>query len=108
MYFSYNKKTKTAILLLKVKASAKTSCIHGFVDVNGSQLLRISIKAAPEDGKANVAIIKMLADIWGLRQNQLEIVRGTTSSAKMLAIMEVDRADVEGVVFKIHPGSSPG
>jgi len=75
---------------LKVKAGAKTSCIHGFVDVNGSYLLKISIKAPPEDGKANTAIIKMLADKWGLRQNQLEIVKGTTNSTKMMAIKEVD------------------
>ena len=90
MNFSYNEQTKTATMLLKVKANAKASCIHGFVDVNGSQLLRISIKATPEDGKANVAIIKMLANEWSLRQNQLEIVKGATSSIKVLVVKDVE------------------
>ena len=76
MYFSYNEKTKTAIIPLKVKAGAKESTIHGFIDLDGTHILKISVKAAPEDGKANNAIIKMLADKWDLKQNQLEIVKG--------------------------------
>ena len=91
MYFSHDNKTKTSIILLKVKAGAKTSCIHEFVEINGSHLLKLSIKATPEDGKANAAIIKMLADKWGVRQNQLEIVKGTTSSIKTLVIKNVEK-----------------
>ncbi len=100
MNFSYNDKTKTALILLKVKAGAKTSCIHGFTDVNGSQLLKISINAAPEDGKANVAIIKMLAKEWGLKQNQLEIIKGTTSSSKILALKDITKKDVENIMLQ--------
>jgi len=92
MYFSYNEKTKTAVVPLKVKAGAKESTIHGFVDINRTHILKISVKAAPEDGKANNAIIKMFADKWNLRQTQLEIIKGSSGSSKLLAIKDVDRS----------------
>jgi uncharacterized protein (TIGR00251 family) len=95
MHFSYNDKTKTATILLKVKAGAKRSCIDGFDDINGLQMLKISIKAAPQNGKANIAIIKMLSDIWGLKQNQLEIIKGIATSTKTLLIKDVTSDYIE-------------
>ena len=84
------KKQKPAIIPLKVKAGAKESTIHGFIDLDGTHILKISVKAAPEDGKANNAIIKMLADKWDLKQNQLEIVKGSSGSSKLLAIKDTE------------------
>lgn len=90
MFFSYNEKIKTAILELKVKASAKEAEIHGVIDVAGKQLLKISINAVPENGKANKAIVKMLAEKLNLKQNQLAIIKGTTGSSKLLQISDVE------------------
>jgi len=98
MYFSYNERTRTATILLKVKAGARERAIHGFIHLNGTYILKISINAIPEDGKANNTIIKMLADIWNLKQNQLEIVKGLNGSSKLLAIKEVEKEDVINVI----------
>ena len=98
MYFSYNDKTKIAIISLKVKAGARITSIDGFIDINGTYILKISIKAAPEDGKANIAIIKMLADKWRLKQNQLEIIKGGTSNLKLLAVKNIEKYDMEDIV----------
>lgn len=94
MNFFYNEKTKTAIIQLKVKTCAKTSSINGFVDINGSHTLKINIKSAPEGGKANIAIIKMLSEIWKLKRSQLKIIKGTTSSTKILAVENIEKADM--------------
>ena len=95
MYFSYNDKTKTALIALKVKAGARESTIHGLVDISGIFTLKLSINAAPENGKANEAIIKMLAKKWGLKQNQLEIVKGTSASSKLLSVGGVEKKEME-------------
>jgi len=102
MYFSYNAETKTAIIPLKVKAGAKENTIHGLIEVNSSQILKISVKAPPEDGKANKSIIKMFAHEWNLKQNQIDIIKGASSSTKLLAINNVDRKTIPNLTKKIH------
>jgi hypothetical protein len=44
--------------------------------------LKVSVTAAPEKGKANKAIVKVLAEALGVRKSQLSIVAGETSPRK--------------------------
>jgi uncharacterized protein (TIGR00251 family) len=74
------------IILLKVKTSAKQNKIEGWLYIEDKKYLKISIKEAPEDGKANKAIIKFLAKELGLKQNSLEIISGHTSCYKALSV----------------------
>lgn len=55
--------------------------------------LKIRIAAAPEAGKANKAIIKLLARQCGVKVNQITIESGHTSAEKSLRITSA-RADV--------------
>lgn len=48
--------------------------------------LKVKLTAAPTDGKANKQLIGLLADEFGLRQKSIEIVKGSTSRRKTLAI----------------------
>lgn len=97
--FSYNEKTKTGLIQLKVKASARENTILGVT--NDNEMLKIAIKAPPEDGKANIAIIKMLADIWNLRQNQLQIIKGHKNNIKTLAIEDIEKEELDNVIKKV-------
>jgi uncharacterized protein (TIGR00251 family) len=46
----------------------------------------VHIKQKPVDGKANEALIKVLAKHFGVRQNDVEIVSGFTSRMKIVEI----------------------
>lgn len=50
--------------------------------------LRIHITAAPVDGAANTAVVKMLAEYLGVPKSQIKIVRGDTSRTKIIEIPE--------------------
>lgn len=49
-------------------------------------LVRAYVSAAPEDGKANAAVIELLAEALGLPKRALTIVRGETSRSKLVRI----------------------
>jgi uncharacterized protein (TIGR00251 family) len=46
----------------------------------------VHIKQKPVDGKANEALIKVLAKHFGVRQNDVEIISGYTSRMKIVEI----------------------
>ncbi|MBC9247271.1 DUF167 domain-containing protein [Paracoccus sp. 11-3] len=49
-------------------------------------ILRVHVTAAPEDGKANAAVVKLLAKALGLAKSRLTLVRGATSRDKVFRI----------------------
>lgn len=86
MFYKYSEQDQTALIQLKVKAGAKHNSIENIISIDGQDYLKISISAAPENGKANEAIIKFLAKSWKLRQSQLEITHGLTSNMKTIKV----------------------
>ncbi len=100
MYYSYSSFSKTATIYLKVKAAAKFSRIESFVEIEGRFFLKIMIGEIAEAGKANIAIIKMLAKIWGFRQDQLEVIKGHNQPIKLLAIKNVEESQIKELVLK--------
>jgi uncharacterized protein (TIGR00251 family) len=73
----------TLKLALKVIPKSSKNEVLGLLD-DGS--LKIKITAAPEKGKANAAICDFLADEFGVPKRNIEIVRGETSSSKLIVI----------------------
>ena len=53
-------------------------------EVGGALKLRVT--APPEAGKANAAVLKLLAKAWGLPKGDLEIVSGAAERTKTLLI----------------------
>ena len=51
-----------------------------------SGILSIRVTATPENGKANAAVLKLLAKALGLPGTSLVIVRGSNSRTKTIAI----------------------
>ncbi len=75
--------------LLRVKLTPKASknAILGWTeDENGEKLLKASVTAVPEKGKANKALISLLAKHWKIPKSAIEIVRGETDRLKTLEI----------------------
>lgn len=71
---------------LKVRAGAKTNSINGYIEIDGRRYLQLTIRAAPENGKANEEIISFLSKEWKIPKSRLEIVSGHRSKIKILSI----------------------
>jgi uncharacterized protein len=56
--------------------------------------LKVLVAAAPEKGKANIALVAFLAKHLGVQKRRLTVEKGTTSPLKVIRIAE---ADVEAV-----------
>lgn len=56
--------------------------------------LRISVTAAPERGKANLAIARVLAEALGCRPSEVEILAGETAREKRFLVRGISPADL--------------
>ncbi len=63
-------------------------------DGEGGVAIRLAVKAAPEDGKANDAVIALLAKALGVRRADLSVQSGATSRRKL---MRLERGDAEAL-----------
>lgn len=70
------------ILPVSAQAGGRKSAVRGCQD----GILKVSVTQVAEKGKANQAIIRVLAEALGLRRSQIELIAGETSSKKRFLI----------------------
>jgi uncharacterized protein YggU (UPF0235/DUF167 family) len=73
------------ILPVRAHAGARRNAIRG--QQAGS--LQVSVTQAPEKGKANRAIVAVLADELSLRKSQFELLTGETSPQKRFLVRDI-------------------
>lgn len=56
--------------------------------------LKVRLTAPPVEGAANEALVSLLAKSLGVGRNQIEVVRGRTSRAKVVAVSDLSPEDV--------------
>jgi uncharacterized protein len=71
----------TGKLALKVTPRARSEGIEG---MNAAGELVVKVRAVPEDGKANKAVITLIATAFSIPASRLEIIKGNTSRYKLL------------------------
>ncbi len=72
---------------LRVTPRAVKDKIAGLAPVaEGEVELKIGVTAPPEDGKANVAVIKLLAKAWKVPKSSLSIIKGATDRRKVVLV----------------------
>ncbi len=81
----------TTVLVLKVVPGASIDHIAGWLD----NKLKIRVRAAPEKGKANNAVIQILAKTLDLPKSSLSIISGTTSAVKSIRILGLSEDEVK-------------
>lgn len=54
--------------------------------VSGDEGLRAYVTVVPEDGKANAAVVKLLAKALGVAKSRLTLVRGQTARDKVFRV----------------------
>ena len=72
---------------LHITPGASRAKIVGLVsEADGTQALKVAVTAPPEDGKANQAVIKLLAKEWRLPKSTFSIATGATQRRKTIMI----------------------
>jgi len=72
---------------LRVTPKASKNAVTGFKETaGGGRALAVSVTAVPEDGKANEAVIKLLAKEWRVPKSSLDVVAGATDRNKVLHV----------------------
>jgi uncharacterized protein (TIGR00251 family) len=66
------------LLHVRVQPKARANVVKGW---HGAAL-RVSVTAAPEDGKANRAVIDLLAETFDVAPSSINLVRGAASRDK--------------------------
>ena len=74
-------------LFVRLTPKASRDAINSLMkDASGRSRLKVSVTAVPENGKANQALIKLLAKAIKWPKSSLKIVAGTTDRNKSLVI----------------------
>ncbi|HEV8459780.1 MAG TPA: DUF167 domain-containing protein [Gaiellaceae bacterium] len=70
------------------------SSANGIVGRHGTAW-KVRVSAAPTDGKANAAVVELLADTLALSQRDVSIVSGHGSRDKTVALTGIDHDEME-------------
>ena len=57
--------------------------------------LKLAVSPPPEDGRANEALVEMLAEVLDIRRSQIALLSGQTARDKKFLIRGLTRADLE-------------
>ncbi len=74
-------------LTVRLSPRARANRLDGVVRLaDGAQVVKASVTALPADGRANEALLQLLATEWGLTRRDLAIVGGHHSRRKIVHI----------------------
>lgn len=77
----------------RVTPKAAADRLRGVVlDQAGVAWLQVAVTAVPEDGRANKAVVALLAKRWRLPKSAIEVVQGATDRRKVLLVRADDPA----------------
>jgi uncharacterized protein YggU (UPF0235/DUF167 family) len=87
-------------IILPIKAITKASSNKIgdlYVDAKGKSWLKIYVTSVPENGKANLAIIKLLAKEYHLPKSNISIILGKTDNYKIIKLQD-DNKYIKGSI----------
>lgn len=77
----------SGLISVRVTPNASSNRVKIEEMPDGSTLYRVYVTVTPEEGKANAAVLKLLAKNLGLPKSALVIVRGELSQNKVIKIL---------------------
>ena len=83
-------------VVLNVRAQPRSS--RSGIDGILGDAVKVRIRCAPVDGKANKELVETLADAFGLPKSSVVFKSGETSKTKRLLVRGVTAAGVKAVV----------
>jgi uncharacterized protein (TIGR00251 family) len=89
---------------LKVVPGSSRNEVVGWL----GDLLKVKVKAPPEKGRANEAVVTLLADRLGTDSSSIAVVSGHGSSAKIVAVDGMDDEAIRQAFPSDKPGKNSG
>ncbi|MBR3223598.1 MAG: YggU family protein [Kiritimatiellae bacterium] len=83
-------------VILNVRAQPRSS--RAGIDGAIGDAVRVRIRCAPVDGKANKELVETLADAFGVPKSSVAFKSGETSKTKRILLRGVGAADAERVL----------
>lgn len=80
----------TIELPVKVVPASSRDCIAGWL----GETLKVRVTAPAERGKANSAVVRILADALGVSTSSVRVVRGKTSPRKIVEIVGLSESEL--------------
>jgi len=72
---------------VRLSPRARRNRVEGLADeAGGGVALKVAVTAVPEGGKANAALIELLAKEWRVPKSSVSVVRGATDRHKTLLV----------------------
>lgn len=84
--------------VISFRAQPKSSKTGFTLDDAGN--LKLRIRSAPVEGKANKEIVETLSKIFGIAKSRVEMVSGDTSKQKRFLLTGIEADVVEGILRK--------
>ena len=84
----------TANFPVKVQPRASRDQVVGYRE----GVLQLRVTAPPDKGRANAAVVSMLAQALGVAKSRVRIVRGQTSRNKVVAVESLSPEEVRGIL----------
>ena len=79
---AFLRRTATGVtVVLRAQPRARRTALDG-----RGAVLKAAVTAPPEEGKANAAVIDLLAETWQLPRSAFAVMRGAASRDKVLSI----------------------
>ena len=72
---------------MKIVVQARPGAKEEKVEKVGDLSFKVSVKELPRQGRANAAIVRVLAEYFGVSQSQVRIISGQTIKNKIVEIV---------------------
>ena len=76
--------------------------------------LKLEVRAEPEKGRANTAVIRLLSEVFGIRRDRVEIVAGASSQDKIAVLARCSSEEImarlasAGIPAAVSGNTKPG
>ena len=90
-----------ASIKVKVHPRASSNQVVGY----RGEVLHLRVTAPPVEGRANAAVVSLLAGVLGVAKSRVRVVRGHGSRDKLVA---VESLTVEEVRHRVSGSTGPG
>ncbi len=74
------------VITARVSPKASRNAVQGAMPTPDGQALKIAVTAPPDKGKANAAVVALLAKTFGVAKSSVTVLAGETDRRKVLRI----------------------
>lgn len=92
---------------VRISVRAKPAARRNKIEGEHAGSLKVSVTAPPEDGKANDAIVRLLAESLGLHRSQVSILQGPRSPNKVVLFQGIGASELAERIARLIGSDSP-